>query len=211
MRTTTRATLAACACLALGGLAAGCGDDDETPEAGSAAPAAATTGEMPMEHGDMGADDEMAAAMASMAELGMTKTDDMTIALMASSAERFFVAEGDRLREQTPSPDDDAHLMVALTDTESGIRLPDATVTARVSDADGETVFEGPLYPMVGRGMGMHYGENVDVGGAGTYEVALVVGSPRVGRHRALEKAWSGTQRARFRIAYDGTTFTPAS
>ena len=198
----TRTTLAVVAVAATA--LAGCGGDDEQATAGATAEHGAAHAQTAAAHG--GGHDG-----GHMTELASAERGDMTIAVAASPPETFYVSEGDDLREQAPAPGDDAHLMVTLTDTESGIRLPDATVTARVSDTGGEVVFEGPLYPMVGRGMGMHYGENVDVGEAGRYEITLTVGSPRVGRHEAVAKAWRGPQRVALEVEFDGESFHPAS
>jgi hypothetical protein len=154
--------------------------------------------------------DDAAEDMADMEVLAISESEDLRVELHAMAPELFYVSEGDGLRPHRPTKDDDAHLMVTLADRSSGIRLPDATVTLRLSDAGGATAFEGPLYPMVGRGMGLHYGENVDVDAPGTYEVRLTVGPPRVGRHRAVAEAWTRTVTIRQKVRYDGTAFTKA-
>ena len=139
-----------------------------------------------------------------MVTLAETTEEDLEVQLHAMPPERFFVSEGDAMREQKPTDGDDAHLMVTLADAESGVRLPDATVTARVMDGKEQTTFEGPLYPMVGRGTGLHYGENVVVGEPGEYTVELTIGPPRVGRHRAVETAWSKTRKITQQVSFDG-------
>jgi hypothetical protein len=142
--------------------------------------------------------------MAGMVTLAETETEDLAVELHAMPPELFYVSEGDDFRPQRPSPADSAHLMVSVSDKQSGVRLPDATVTVRITDASGATAFEGPLYPMVGRGMGLHYGENVELADAGRYEVELVIGPPRVGRHRAVQDAWNETTRITQAIEFDG-------
>jgi uncharacterized protein involved in high-affinity Fe2+ transport len=146
--------------------------------------------------------------MEDMEILAVSETDDLRVELHAMAPELFYVSEGDRLRPQRPTQADDAHLMVTVADKASGVRLPDATVTVRLTDEGGATAFEGPLYPMVGRGMGLHYGENVDVEAAGVYDVLLTVGPPRVGRHRAVAKAWNRTTTIRQKVRYDGAAFS---
>lgn len=142
--------------------------------------------------------------MAEMVTLAESETQDLAIELHAMPPELFYVSEGDDFRPQRPSAEDSAHLMVSLSDKESGVRLPEATVTVRITDEAGGTAFEGPLYPMVGRGMGLHYGENVQLADAGRYEVELVIGPPRVGRHRAVQSAWNETTRITQTIVFDG-------
>jgi hypothetical protein len=223
----TRTTLAAAAAAAVLALAA-CGDDDDKDTAAAehgtstAAHAGTTAGSgghgTTTASGGHGTSTEpahggghQADGASAMTELASAERAEMAIAVMASEPETFYVSEGDRLRRQAPGGHDDAHLMVTLADAESGVRLPDATVTARIADAHGRVAFEGPLYPMIGRGMGMHYGENVELTGPGTYEVTLTVGSPRIGRHRAVAKAWGGPQRVTFRVSFDGKALSPAS
>ena len=200
---------------AAGGGHAGHGGGDATPAGnethdagGAAAPDTPAGDDAAGGHaGHSGSSDAPAADgedMADMVTLAETETEDLAIELHAMPPELFYVSEGDDFRPQRPSPEDTAHLMVSLSDKESDVRLPESTVTVRVTDEAGETAFEGPLYPMVGRGMGLHYGENVQLADAGRYDVELVVGPPRVGRHRAVQNAWNRTERITQAIQFDG-------
>lgn len=205
------AMVAACA-VALAGCAGGTTYDESGSPPADTGAAAGHAG-----HGGGGAGSEHAGhggaaagdgpgATGEMAVLARTETSDLAVELHAMAPELFYVSEGEGLRPQRPSRGDDVHLMVTLADRESGVRLPDATVTARVVAQGGATVFEGPLYPMVGRGMGLHYGENVPLGRPGRYDVTLVIGPPRIGRHRAVRDAWDETTRVERSFAFDGTT-----
>lgn len=195
--------------LALGLSACGTAADDaaDTPD-GPSTNASQSSGGGKHDQHDGGDDDGATSAgtdeMAGMVTLAETMQEDLEVQLHAMPPELFFVSEGDGMREQTPTEGDDAHLMVTLADAASGVRLPDATVTARVMDGNEQTSFEGPLYPMVGRGMGLHYGENVVIGAPGDYTVELTIGPPRVGRHRAVETAWSKTRKVTQQVTFDG-------
>lgn len=206
-----------------GALATGCGaaDQDAADVPGSTAAASnqggsGGGGDHAQHRGSSGANtqdttkDAPADDMEGMVTLATVEEGDVEVQLHAMPPELFFVSEGDRQREQRPAKTDDAHLMVTLADRESSVRLPDATVVARVRDSKGATVFEGPLYPMVGRGMGLHYGENVTLGDPGKYDIELTIGPPRVGRHRAVENAWSQTRKIRQSAQFDGKTLEPA-
>ncbi len=198
---------------------AACGAADENAADTSTGAAGGTTasqsegGKHAQHKGDTGtaggseepASDAAMEEMDGMVTLAETTEEDLEVQLHAMPPELFFVSEGDRMREQKPTDGDDAHLMVTLADAESGVRLPDATVTARVIDSSGQTAFEGPLYPMVGRGMGLHYGENVTIGKPGDYTVELTIGPPRVGRHRLVAEAWSKTRKIKQSVKFDGT------
>ena len=187
----SRALLATSA-VALSAAVAGCGSQQD----GSAP--AATAAASPM-------------SMPGMATLAQSTSGDMLVGLEAMAPETFFVSEGTRLRRQSPGPDAEQHMMVTLTDRRSGIRLPDATVTLRLATAAGRTVYDGPLYPMIGRGMGMHYGENVPLPTSGTYTAHLVVGPPRIGRHMDSQTAWTRPVRLEQRFSWDGRAARAAS
>ena len=190
----SRALLATSA-VALSAAVAGCGSQQD------GSPAAKTTD----------ASSAMSMSMPGMATLAQSTSGDMQVGLEAMAPETFFVSEGARLRRQSPAPDAKQHMMVTLTDRQSGIRLPDATVTLRLATAAGRTVYDGPLYPMIGRGMGMHYGENVPLPTSGSYTAQLVVGPPRIGRHMDSQGAWTTPVRLEQRFTWDGRSARPAS
>lgn len=121
--------------------------------------------------------------MASV-QLG-TKTDGdirVEVAAMKEPVE-FTVSEGGKMRKHPPAPGDNAHVMVLVSDAESRDRLPDAAVTAQITGPGGVAVHNGPLYPMIGMGVGLHYGDNMQLPKSGSYKATIVVGPPQVGRH----------------------------
>jgi uncharacterized protein involved in high-affinity Fe2+ transport len=56
---------------------------------------------------------------------------------------------------------------------------------------------------MIGMGMGLHYGDNVTLPGAGHYTATLVVGPPAIGRHQDVATRWNAT--TKFSIPFDWT------
>ncbi len=126
----------------------------------------------------------------------------MKLTLETMAPETFYVPDG---AGQVKQPDEGRH------DPPDGRarrcrerhRLPDATVTVRITGAAG-TAFDGPLYPMIGRGDGLHYGENIALSTPGDYTVQLVASPPKVGRHTDVEQAWSSTIRTSFAFSWDG-------
>jgi hypothetical protein len=138
-----------------------------------------------------------------MDKLGEATQGDETVELDGMAPVTFAVSEGTRLITHKPTAQDTAHLMVVLSDALTRDRLPDATITARIADGSGKVVYEGPQYPMIGMGMGLHYGDNVTLPGAGHYVATLVVGPPAIGRHADSTKRWNVTRR--FSIPFDWT------
>jgi hypothetical protein len=116
--------------------------------------------------------------------LGTKTSGDVRVEVAAmKEAVEFTVAEGGKMRKHPPAPGDNAHVMVLVSDAESRDRLPDAAVTAQITGPGGAAVHNGPLYPMIGMGVGLHYGDNMKLAKSGSYKATIVVGPPQVGRH----------------------------
>lgn len=121
--------------------------------------------------------------MASV-KLGTKTEGDVRVEIAAmKEAVEFTAAEGGKQRKHPPAPGDNAHVMVLVSDAESRDRLPDAAVTAQITGPGGVAVHNGPLYPMIGMGVGLHYGDNMQLAKSGSYKATIVVGPPQVGRH----------------------------
>jgi hypothetical protein len=211
--------LAAAATLALAGALTGCGGGDDDARVSASGTSAAAHGDEHAAHGDAPAghdataepaagapsqaDQQAHAATMQMRRLGSATAGDRKIELDASDATTFTVPEGGRFVTHRPRKGENAHLMLMLSDVETGERLPDATITLRVVDAAGKVVSSGPQYPMFGMGMGMHYGDNVTIPKAGRYVAQLVVGPPMIGRHGDVAKRWTTTVRAEIPFTWE--------
>ncbi len=193
-------------------LAAGlgaCGDEDAgttVQGSGSTATTAAMGGHD--EHGGSGHAAAGAAAGGdahAMTRLGETTAGDRKVELDVSAPVTFAVSEGERFVRHAPRKDENAHVMLVLTDAQSGDRLPDASITLRIVDAAGKVVASGPQYPMLGLGMGIHYGDNVAIPKPGKYVAQLVIGPPRIGRHSDVVDRWNETVRASIPFTWKGS------
>lgn len=180
-RTTAGITLLAALTLGL----AGCGDD---ASGASDRPDAEATAD------DMEAMDGMdsGGGMGAMMQvLDRTVDEGMRIELATSEPTTFTLFQGDQEREVTPQPDDSMHLMAVLADDETGERIPYAEVWATITDAQGDVVFDERMWPMLSQGMGTHYGINVALPTAGTYDVSVQVGPPQAARHPEYSDRWT--------------------
>lgn len=197
------ARAAAAATLAAAVALAGCGSksDDSASSGGS------------MAGMDMGSSSSStgSSSMGDMSVIASATKGGVKVGVETMAPETFYVSDGSGEVKHAPKANDSVHLMVTLADAESGIRLPDASVTVAITGPDGRSSFDGPLYPMIGRGMGLHYGENVAFKAPGTYSLQLVTGPPRVGRHTDVATAWNQTIRLPLKIKWDGKTATAAS
>lgn len=176
-------------------VATSCGDDatmqSDTPET----TAAETDGMDETEgmEGDMDDMDDMESGggmQGMMQVLGRTVNEGLRIEAATSEPTTFTIFQGDESREVTPQPDDSVHLMAVLADDETGERIPYSEVWATVTDAQGDIVLDERLWPMISQGMGTHYGINVPLPEAGSYDVSLQVGPPQAARHPEYTDRW---------------------
>lgn len=212
MSTLTRTSAVALAALALAAGVAGCGGNDSS-DAGAAKVSASGTSASGQSGQDMSsmssgtpsqAEQQADASTMKMRQLGSTSAGDEKVELDASEPVTFSVYEGDRLVKHAPRKGENAHVMLTLSDAQSGDRLPDATITLRITDEAGKVVSTGPQYPMIGMGMGIHYGDNVTLPKAGKYVAQLVIGPPRIGRHADVTDRWNTTTKATIPFTWKG-------
>jgi hypothetical protein len=140
----------------------------------------------------------------SSIRLGSATADDLRVEVAAMKEPMAFtVSEGGKMRKHPPAPGDNAHVMVLVSDADSRDRLPDAAVTAQISGPAGVAVHNGPLYPMIGMGVGLHYGDNMKLPKAGKYTATIVVGPPQVGRHPDSAKRYE--KPVKLRVPFEWT------
>jgi len=112
---------------------------------------------------------------------GMRTQGRYACALTYTFPHRFWlVRDGDTDRVNVRG-EDDVHLMVAVWDAETGTVLPGASVDIEHTGPDGETASVTP-WQMLSQQMGVHYGDNVALGGEGNYDVVVRVVPPTTRR-----------------------------
>jgi uncharacterized protein involved in high-affinity Fe2+ transport len=198
------APIAGVACLAAL-LIAGCGSaSPATPDSakqGTAMPAAATSGGSGDMSGmpgmDMTASPSATGSGASagdiyavpMQVLGTATWQGMKITADAMTPVPFLVYNGTSMQEVKPAKNVSFHLMVTLNDAQTGVVIPYASVWATIKQG-AKAPFDGTLWPMISRYMGPHYGDDVSLPGAGTYQLSLLVSPPVSARHLEYQDVW---------------------
>ena len=81
------------------------------------------------------------------------------------------------------------HLMVFLNDAHTGVVIPYASVWATIRQ-NGRIISDARQWPMLARYMGPHYGNDVTVPGAGTYQLSLLISPPVSARHIEYQHIW---------------------
>lgn len=189
-------------------LAAGCGSAGtaastpaKAPAANTAAPASGGSGGMSgMDMGTTPAATGSAAASAEASPAGDVKPvptqvlgtavwQGMKISADAMTPVPFLVYNGTAMQPVNPPKNVSFHLMVLLNDAQTNVVIPYASVWGTVTTG-GKTAFDESLWPMISRYMGPHYGNDVVLPGAGTYQLTLLISPPVSARHVEYQDVW---------------------
>ena len=128
--------------------------------------------------------------------LGTATWEGMKITAQAMTAVPFVIYDGTGERMVKPGKAS-FHLMVFLNDAHTGVVIPYAGVWATIRE-QGKLVFDARQWPMLSRYMGPHYGNDVTVPGAGTYQLSLLISPPVSARHVEYRGVWLKPHRVSF-------------
>jgi uncharacterized protein involved in high-affinity Fe2+ transport len=137
--------------------------------------------------------------------LGVADWQGMKISAEAMTAVPFLIYNGTTMQEVKPPKDVSFHLMVMLTDEQTGVVIPYASVWGTITEGS-KTPFDESLWPMISRYMGPHYGNNVVLPGAGTYHLSLLVSPPVSARHIEYQDVWLTPHRVNFTFHWKPTS-----
>ena len=137
--------------------------------------------------------------------LASTKWQGMAISAEAMTAVPFVVFNGTQEQEIKPSSKTTFHLMVMLSDAQTHVPIPYASVWATIHQGS-KLVYDERLWPMISRYMGPHYGNNVSLPGAGDYKLSLLVSPPVAARHVEYQNVWLKPHRASFAFHWSRTS-----
>ena len=120
--------------------------------------------------------------------LASTEWQGMKIEARAMTAVPFVIFNG--TKEQVVKPNGASfHLMVMLNDAHTNVAIPYAGVWATISKG-GKLVYDERQWPMISAFMGPHYGNDVKLPGAGTYQLSLLISPPVSARHVEYQNVW---------------------
>jgi uncharacterized protein involved in high-affinity Fe2+ transport len=170
-------------------IAFGSGDTTSTPSAtGSSASNSSSSG-MNMGTGATSGASAGGIKPVPMQQLGVADWQGMKITADAMTPVPFIVYNGTTSQEIKPAKNTSFHLMVLLNDAQTGVVIPYASVWATVTKGSAMP-FDNRLWPMISRYMGPHYGDDVNLPGAGTYKLTLLVSPPVSARHVEYQNIW---------------------
>jgi Fe2+ transport protein len=134
--------------------------------------------------------------------LASTTWEGMKITARAMTAVPFVIYNGTQEKLVKPGPRTSFHLMVDLNDAHTGVPIPYATVWATISK-NGRIYYDDRQWPMIAEYMGPHYGNDVSVPGAGTYQLSLLVSPPVSARHLEYQNVWTKPHRVDFQFHWN--------
>jgi hypothetical protein len=121
--------------------------------------------------------------------LGVAQWQGMKVTAQAMTAVPFLIYNGTAMQEVKPPKNVSFHLMVLLSDAQTGVVIPYSSVWATITQG-GKTLMDESLWPMISRYMGPHYGNDVVLDGNGSYAMSLLVSPPVSARHLEYENVW---------------------
>jgi uncharacterized protein involved in high-affinity Fe2+ transport len=139
-----------------------------------------------------------------MTPLGMATWQGMQIMAMRSTPVTFGVFTGTSMRVVKATKKDSFHLMIKLTDVHTKTPIPYASVWCTIRKGS-KIVFDERQWPMLSAFMGVHYGNNVALPGAGTYTLTVLIGPPQVARHPEYMHVWLKPHRVTFAFEWKPT------
>ena len=122
--------------------------------------------------------------------LGTALWQGMKVTAMAMTPVPFLIYNGTTMQPVNPPKDVSFHLMVDLSDAQTNVPIPYASVWGTIKQQSGETPFDESLWPMISRYMGPHYGNDVALPGAGAYQLSLLISPPVSARHVEYRDVW---------------------
>ena len=197
----------AAAMIAFATLLAGCASADKnlTVPSSSTATAASSDGSSGMSGMSMGSGSGSSAGAVSVNGvkavptqlLGSALWQGMKISVEATTPLPFVIYNGTSEQMVKAGPKTSFHLMVMLSDAQTGVAIPYASVWATIRQKD-KTYYDARQWPMISRYMGPHYGNDVSVPGAGDYQMSLLVSPPVSARHVEYQNVWLHPHRVNF-------------
>ena len=170
-------------------IAFGSGDTTSTPSATSSSAGNSSSGGMNMGTGATSGASAGGIKPVPMQQLGVADWQGMKITADAMTPVPFIVYNGTTSQEIKPAKNTSFHLMVLLNDAQTNVAIPYASVWGTIKRGS-ETPFDESLWPMISRYMGPHYGNDVALPGAGTYQLSLLISPPVSARHLEYQDVW---------------------
>jgi uncharacterized protein involved in high-affinity Fe2+ transport len=196
--------------LAVGVLVAGCAAADKNQSTATSASSNSSSSSSGMSGMNMGSSSAAVPTANGIKpvptqELAHASWQGMSITARAMTPVPFVIYNGSTEQMVKPGKHTSFHLMVMLNDSQTNVPIPYASVWATISQS-GKVVYDERQWPMISRYMGPHYGNDVALPGAGTYQLSLLISPPVSARHVEYENVWLKPHRVTLTFHWKPTT-----
>ena len=137
--------------------------------------------------------------------LATASWQDMAISARAMTAVPFMIFNGTHERTVKPPKDVSFHMMIMLSDARTKVPIPYASVWATIRKK-GKIVYDERQWPMLSEYMGPHYGNDVSLPGAGSYQLSLLISPPVSARHMEYDHVWLKPHRVTMSFSWKPST-----
>lgn len=145
-----------------------------------------------------------------MVPIGTDTDGPIAATIQYSYPHRFWLLSGRDHSRVRIQPDDTLHLMVQLWAHDTDVILSGTSPRVTVESGDG-IVAERVFWPMLSQRMGFHYGDNLALDGAGTYEIRLEVPPTSDLLAGRFEQLLDGPARFQFTLDWQESTLDDVS
>jgi len=141
----------------------------------------------------------------AMEMVGMKTAGPYGVALSYSFPHRFWTVSGSDTSMVSIGRNDSMHLMASVWHESAGVVLPSAAASVSVS-RNGETPVDRRPWAMLSQRMGFHFGDNVSLPEAGTYDAEVTVTPPSARLTGTFQGAFGEPASASFDLEFDPET-----
>ena len=137
---------------------------------------------------------------------GMGTSGGYRFSLSYSFPHRFWRTTAGRTNKVSITDSDTVHLMLTAWDDETGTVVPSSSASVSVSNGGSAVFSEKNLWSMVSQNMGVHFGDNVELDGDGTYDVTVDFGPVNTRLAGALADRSTDRQSVAVEMPFDQAT-----
>lgn len=139
----------------------------------------------------------------AMVHLPTVEAGEYLLSPMLTYPHPFWLVTGTEREEVVPSDSRGVHLMVTVSDAETGQVLPSDTGSTMRVLRDGDLIDQRTPWPMISQTMGFHFGDNVSLPEDGMYTVEIDLNPIQIRKTGDFEGRFEASVTAEFEFEYD--------
>jgi hypothetical protein len=146
-----------------------------------------------------------------MEMVGGAESGRYSFSLSYSFPHRFWRTTGDRTSNVDIADSDTVHLMLTAWDSQTETVIPTSSAVVTATKDGSSVVSDKQLWSMLSQNMGVHFGDNVELDGAGTYDMSMEFGPVGTRLAGSLADLSTDRQSASIEMPFDQATLDEVS